>query len=501
MNPTLASLICACGIAGLFYLDRDKSVHTSKALWLPVIWIGIVESRPASAWLGLSPPGDNVQLEGSPVDAAIFGVLLAAALVVLIMRRTRTRTFLAANWPILIYFVYCLISVSWSYHPDVAFKRWIKAIGDLAMVLVIVTDGQPVAALRRLFTRTGFLLLPTSLLFIKYYPELGRGFTADGDPMNTGVTTNKNTLGVTLLVISLGIFWRFLSLMREKSDPDRGRHLAAQGVLLAFGVWLLGISDSKTAISCFALGAGLMIATNLDVIRRRPARVYALCLAIFLVGGATLLFGGGTGVVQALGRKSTLSGRTDIWAAVLPAVPNAIIGAGFESFWISPAALTVWNTLANAGWWKPEVLINEAHDGYIEVYLNLGWLGVGLIAAILLSGYRRAVRAFERDPGLASLLLGYITVATVYSITEAGFRMLDPIWVFLLLAIVTASGVAGGFFAKQPHEISTLPGGEKAGTPHKNKPRPTSAPVYGIRHRSSRFEIVQPMPAATILPQ
>ncbi len=99
-----------------------------------------------------------------------------AAIVVLIHRSSRTRDLLVANWPILIYFFYCLISVAWSYHPDVSFKRWIKAIGDLAMVLVIVTDGHPVAALRRLISRVGFLLLPASVLLIRYYGDLGRGY-------------------------------------------------------------------------------------------------------------------------------------------------------------------------------------------------------------------------------------------------------------------------------------------------------------------------------------
>ncbi len=182
MNPSLASIICACGIAGLVYLNRDNSVRTSKALWLPVAWISIMGSRPVSEWLGINPSGANVQLDGSPVDAAIFGALLAAAIVVLISRGRRTRAFVAANWPILVYFFYCLISVAWSYHPDVSFKRWIKAIGDPAMILIIATDGQPVAAFRRLISRVGFLLLPTSVLLIKYYDALGRGYTPDGAP-------------------------------------------------------------------------------------------------------------------------------------------------------------------------------------------------------------------------------------------------------------------------------------------------------------------------------
>src|ERR1700745_1984258 len=109
MNPSLASLVYACGIAGLFYLDRDKSVRTSKALWLPVLYLWILGSRPVSAWLGIAPAdGTNIQLDGSPVERAFFLLLLIVAICVLVQRGRRTLAFLNANGLILIYFLFCL---------------------------------------------------------------------------------------------------------------------------------------------------------------------------------------------------------------------------------------------------------------------------------------------------------------------------------------------------------------------------------------------------------
>jgi hypothetical protein len=75
----------------------------------------------------------------------------------------------------------------------------------------------------------------------------------------------------------------------------------------------------------------------------------------------------------------------------------------------------------------------------LEVYLNLGWIGVGLIAWILISGYRHAAVVFRRDPPFGSLLLAYVASSVLYSVTEAGFRMLLPLWFFLLLAVVRTS--------------------------------------------------------------
>ena len=310
MNPSLASLICVCGIAGLFFLDRDNSVQTSKAVWLPVAWLWILGSRPASFWLGISPPaGANAQLDGSPVDAAISGALLVAAIGVLIRRGSRTRTFLAANGPILAYFGYCLISAVWSPYPDVTFKRWIRATGDLAMVLILVTDADPAAALRRLFSRVGFVLFPTSILFIKYYNDLGRGYGPGGEQMNTGVTTNKNALGVILLVVSLGTVWRVLALLRDKTLPDRGRYLFAQLALLGFEIWLFVMADSVTSSVCFILGTILILATASGAIKKHPSRVHVLVLIMVLAAAGAMLFGGQEGVTQALGRQSNLSWR------------------------------------------------------------------------------------------------------------------------------------------------------------------------------------------------
>ena len=427
------------GIAGLFYLNRDRSRRVSKCLWLPVMWLWIIGSRPVSVWLGITPADSDF---GSPWDAVIFAALLAAGIVVLLNRSKRLTASLKASWPILLYFAYCLISVSWSDFPDIALKRWIKAVGDLAMVLVVVTDTEPAAAVECLIARVGFILMPASILLIKYFGDLGRAYDPDGDQMNTGVTTNKNMLGVITLVISLGAVWRFVNIMLAKRTPNRTRKLVAWGVLLAFCIAVLAMADSATSVACFALGTVLLLATYLPFISRRPGRIHALVVMILLVGGVTMLLGGQSGVVHALGRQTNLTGRTDIWKAVLPVVPNPVVGAGFESFWMGPRLQKVYSNLSGY------MHVNEAHDGYIEVYLNLGLVGVSLIAINLISGYRGSVGAFRRYPQFGALMLAYVAASAIYSITEAGFRMLDPIWMFLLLAIVGSHTVASGRSAR-----------------------------------------------------
>lgn len=445
MSTLVAFTICAVGVIGLFYLNRGGGGRISKALWLPVIWLMIIGSRPVSMWLGVRDlASDDLAstLQGSSVDAGVYAFLMFLALSVLIQRRKRTVQYLVRMAPLILYSVYCLISVSWAPYPDPAFKRWAKDVGDVMMALVVATDANPIEALQALFSRIGFVLLPFSIFMIRY-TATGRVFDPEGGPMNVGVNTNKNTLGLIVYIVALGTLWGIRRLLADRDAPNRKRRLIAQSVLLGFGVVLLWMAHSSTSIACFLLGGGLLIATNARFISGKPARVHALCATILVLGVVVLLVGGVGAVAGALGRQSTLSGRTLIWAALLPAASNPLFGAGFDSFWTSPDAQIFHRNLLN--WYHAEQ-INEAHNGYIEVYLNLGWVGVVLISIVLLSGYRRAVAAFKYDRSVAGLLLAFVVGGAFYGITEAGFRTMTSMWIMLLMSIVCATGVSAGLW-------------------------------------------------------
>ena len=84
--------------------------------------------------------------------------------------------------------------------------------------------------------------------------------------------------------------------------------------------------------------------------------------------------------------------------------------------------------------WKP----NEAHNGYIETYLNLGWIGLILLGLIVATGYRRAISSLRVDPEMGTLKLMFLVVGLVYNLSEAGFRMFNPLWIVFVLAITAA---------------------------------------------------------------
>ena len=405
MPPQIATLVFAVGIAGLFWLNRDDSVRVSKALWLPAIWLSINGSRSVSAWLGM---GAGAEIAGQPPPVSVLDQVIAGALILLgaivLSRRSRSlRGVLKASWPIAFYYSYCLFSLIWSDFPAWGFKRWIRGLGDLIMVLIVATDAQPTAALRRLLSRVGFVLLPASVLLIKYYPELGQSWDPWGSvQMFNGVATNKNMLGALVFVLALGAWWQILTLVRDRTDPDRKRRLLAQCVLLAFGIQLLFTAHSATAGGCFVFGAGLMLITSLQRFRRRPAAVHALVIVIVLSGCLIELLGGRGAITGAMGRDADLTGRTEIWSIVIPMTPSWVGGAGFETFWVGPRVARIFNKVGGFG------MTNEAHNGYVETYLNLGWLGLACIVLILMHGYRKAVSTFRHDSALGALLIAYI---------------------------------------------------------------------------------------------
>jgi len=122
-----------------------------------------------SQWLDIVPVTGSSErfIDGSPLDAQIFAGLLLAGLIVLITRRRRARALLRENGPLLAFILYCGLSILWSDYPFVSFKRWTKEIGDLVMVLVVLTDPDPPAALRRVLARSAFVLIPLSILLIR----------------------------------------------------------------------------------------------------------------------------------------------------------------------------------------------------------------------------------------------------------------------------------------------------------------------------------------------
>ena len=434
MTSTIASAAFALLILGIFWLDRDPRVRTSKAIWISVIWWFLACSRSVGQWLEVNTSMGSLtpemMEEGSPVDRLVYGGLAALGVIVLVKRSGLVLKLLRTNGPIILFFFYYGVSISWSGYPDVAFKRWIKALGDLVMILVVLTDREPYAAFERLLSRTTYLLVPLSVLLIKYYPALGRGIHKwTYKTFYTGAALNKNVLGMICLLGGLTTVWRLLTAFQDRRDPTRTRRLFAQSVILTMVLWLFWMANSMTSLSCFMIGTAILLAGNVFAfIRNNPAVMHVFIAAILLVTGSVLFFNVSPDALDAMGKDPTLTDRTNVWALLVSVGESPLVGTGYESFWLGSRLHKIWNVYT----WKPF----SSHNGYLEIYLNLGWMGVALLALVIATSYRKVVAAFRLNHRVGSFVLACFSVGLVYNFTEAAFfRMMTPVWMFFLLAI------------------------------------------------------------------
>jgi O-antigen ligase len=477
MNSTVATAAFLVGMAGLFFLDRDSRARLSSALWVPTLWLAIGGSRLVSQWLNPTQPGSGSSyVEGNALDRNILTGLICCGLLVLVTRRATTSRILRNSPAVLCFFAYCLVSLVWSDFAGVAFRRWVKALGDLVMVLVILSDPAGPRAIQRVLSRVCFILIPTSILLMKYYPDLARGFDEwTFSAVYSGVATSKNSLGMICMIFGLGCLWAFLEAYREDQGARRIGRLIAHGVVLLMMAWLLVGADSMTSLACLVIAVVLIATTKLGWVVRTRSVVHLLVGSLVLVAFAVLFLGLGERLLEAIGRDASLTGRADIWPLVLAMVTNPVFGAGFESFWLGDRLDTMWSTHRG---------INQAHNGYLEIYLNLGWVGLLLLAGVCLSGYARIVAALASDRYAARFRLAYFVAVLVYNFTEGAFKMMSPVWVVFLTSVMApATGVTSD--ASLPSAVEPL----AARRWQLQRHRPASPQPSGISARTPRRRV------------
>ena len=176
----------------------------------------------------------------------------------------------------------------------------------------------------------------------------------------------------------------------------------------------------------FLLGALIVLFLAFRWINVRRVGTYVvLGIAVCLIAGFG--FGLYSDVIHLLGRNDTLTGRTDIWKMLWNWDINPVVGTGFESFWLGERRLEVQSYLP---------FLNEAHNGYLETYLNLGMVGVVITAAVLLATYAKARRALFDDFEFGRFRMAFLFAFIIYNWTEAAFRLNDfPFFMFFIIAI------------------------------------------------------------------
>lgn len=426
MPPQLALLLCWGGILWLLRQDTRWRHAGSMALWLPGIFLGIQGSRPLSFWFGSSGGGGSA--EGNPINTAAFAVYIVAALVVLARRGFQWSDAFQRNRAVFLVYAYFLASALWSELPVVSLKRIVKDFTCVLLAFVILTEQDPAAAFRALIVRVAYILFPLSVVFGKYFPDLGRGYTQAGEPMFTGVADQKNTLGLIVYVFGLVLLWDWMELRKHPQRPGYRLQVFLRGAMLAIGLWLLVTCDSKTSLVCLVLGAGVLwISPRLVRMAHGRQVLTSGLVAVGLLIALDKSLGISQWLIAATGRDPTLTGRTGIWQVVLEQNINPLLGTGFYVFWDTAKGEAVVDALAR---------IKSIHNGYLETYADGGMLGCALLGLMLWSGIRRVIGRLFLPSALGMIGLVFWTTACIHNFSESTFFRLNPLWFTLLLVVL-----------------------------------------------------------------
>jgi exopolysaccharide production protein ExoQ len=433
MTPSAALLGWLILLIALLRFDPAREPETSPALWVPIIWLFIAGSRLPSQWLGINPRVNALE-EGNSVDRTVYTTLIVLAIGILLSRSFRWAEFFSQNIALTAFVSFALVSVLWSDYPLIAFKRWIRDLGDYFVVLVVLSDRRPADAVRTVLRRVCYLLIPLSVVFVKYFPALGIHYSVwTGAPEFAGVTTSKNTLGGICLLSGLVFFWDTAMRWSNRKRPREKRIILVNLALLTMTLWLLDLSSSATAQVCLVLGCLVILATHSEALRRHPGFLQTLIPAGYILYLIVTFGLGLTGeLASAVGRDPTLTGRTVIWKAVLSTGTNPLLGTGYESFWLGPRLAHVW-TQTGPG-------INETHNSYLDIYVNLGLIGLFILICILIVSFKKICRELKRVSNLGSFGAAVWAVTVFAGTTEVVMKNGLPWMVFLLGTLVPQWG-------------------------------------------------------------
>jgi O-antigen ligase len=421
--------------------DGSKNPGPSRTLWIPLIWMMLVSTRNVSQWLdnlqtGLQPAEQYMDyMQGSPIDRTVYLLLIMWGLLILFKRKVKWGEVFKQNRILFLFFVYCGLSVIWSDYAAVSFKRWIKGFGDYIMVLVVLTETFPADSVKAIIRKCAIILVPFSILLIRYFPY-GRIFTPWGEGEYVGVATSKNMMGTLCLIFGLYLFWALLTKQIKRDGSYDKKELYGYLFYLALIVWLFSYAPSMTSVVCLAFGVFFVWVMKLNMVRRNVNYFgYILLYVILIVTIIQVAVDLAPSLLKYFGRDVTLTGRIPLWKQLLAMDINTLYGSGYESFWLGDRLRGIWKE----HWWMP----NQAHNGFIEIYLNLGQIGLLLIVGILLSTYRKSIKEIKTNYEFGLFRIAMFFIILVFSQFEAAFKGLHIMWFLLLLVSTEYTGSLG----------------------------------------------------------
>jgi exopolysaccharide production protein ExoQ len=341
---------------------------------------------------------------GSLLSQVVLGSIYACSVVVLIKSRLGITLALRA-WPIFALPLLAIISCLWSPDPALTFRRAAAYVGTVVFGLALASAFSVATAVRLVIGALA-LSMVLSVAFVFALPSLGvHQFTDAVQSVHAGawrgIFAHRNVLAGQWAAISMPLILLY------------GGHVfksnwAWIGAILATAACLVG-AHSGTGYVLFptVLAAGLITSLFADKRFGAPA---AVVLGIALAAGVFLHQQIMEALLNLLGKESDLTGRTVYWYFLLQLADfDPLIGgsyfAGIVHLDAKIEAIT-------------DLSFGSAHNGYLEVWVYLGWLGLALCGATLLWLITSALKASVSATINPALFTNFPLCIVVFVVTQ-----------------------------------------------------------------------------------
>ena len=365
----------------------------------------------------------------TPVDpdtsATVRNFYIPAYAVTLILAATRpmltVKTMLRA-WALSLLVALAFVSKFWSIDPDVTVRRAIAVLITTLTGVVIAARFSWPRFLEVLATAFA-VVVALCFVFALAMPSYGK-MAVEFPGAWRGVWDHKNTLGFNM---SIGAM-----VFAAAAVANPARRWLWTGAALAALVLLL-LSTSKTSVVSCLIGAACI---GLVALARRgtTGAIAATALGVVaLVGLGFIVAFDADLLLGLLGKDATLTGRTKIWAGVLRQIhQRPITGYGYGAVWDNTS---LWGPLAQIS--KDQgFVIHEAHNSWLGVWLELGYIGLGAWGLLFVGVWVRTLLAIYRAPW-AYFALPFLAVFTLHTFTETVVLVQND-WVWLMFAAMAA---------------------------------------------------------------
>jgi O-antigen ligase len=402
---------------------------------------------------------------GDPTQAnrvLLVGQILVYGVVAVLLLRHRRQILFQMQHTKLLWAVVALafLSVLWSDVPGFALRRCMNMAATSAFGLYLAYRYSP----RQLLRLLGWALtvaIVFSILVVLLRPDLGLDSALTNHAWK-GIFVQKNTLG-RLMALGVLVFL-FLAF-----DNKAQRWTYGAASLICVGMLVMAGSDT----SAIAVPILLLLIGTFALARQRPLWI-VFASGFFVAVGITsglMLFADTGDFFAAIGRDSTLSGRAEIWSAVLPKImDHPWLGNGYSSFWLglgSQSSADLWSMLH---WHVP-----HSHNGFLDLVLELGVVGLGIFLAGFVVSLRRGLLWARIERATIGLWpLTFLSFMFLFNLTEGSILRQDNLlWVLyvatsvfvvvetdLLLPELSQAGVRRVEILKGPRYVPVGSGGE-----------------------------------------